>query len=419
MLHDPPQLESVRVNILPNSLSAPSGVDSPYAWMRLAASVALGTVGGVGMWSMPVVLPSVQAEFGVLRADASLPFTLTMLGFACGGVAMGRLQDKFGILAPALLGIGTLSLGFFAASISPGLWTFALSYMVIGVGASATFGPLMADVSFWFTARRGIAVAIAAAGNYLAGTIWPPVIQHAVAMEGWRPTHAGISVVCLAVMLPLLVALRRRAPRHTQVQATAARFRELDVPRSALQILLCVAGFACCVAMAMPQVHIVAYCGDLGYGVARGAEMLSLMLGFGIISRIGSGFVADRIGSLATLLLSSTAQGIALLLYVMFDGLMSLYVISALFGLFQGGIVPSYAFIVREYFPPSEAGTRIGVVLMMTLFGMATGGWMSGAIFDHFGSYQAAFLNGLAWNLVNLAIAGWLIIRVRRRLAFA
>jgi MFS family permease len=396
----------------------PSGIDSSYAWVRLAASVALGTVGGVGMWAMPVVLPSVQAEFGVTRADASLPFTLSMLGFALGGVAMGRLQDRFGILAPAALGITVLSLGFYAASASPDLWTFALSYMVIGIGSSATFGPIMTDVSFWFTTRRGLAVAIAAAGNYLAGTIWPPVIQHAVAAEGWRATHAGVGLACLVTMLPLLIVLRRPAPPHASAPATAARSGALDVPPRVLQVLLCVAGLACCVAMAMPQVHIVAYCGDLGYGVARGAEMLSLMLAFGIVSRIGSGFVADRIGALPTLLLGSAAQGLALLLYALFDGLMSLYVISALFGLFQGGIVPSYAFIVREYFSPSEVGTRLGVVLMMTLFGMALGGWMSGAIFDHFGSYQAAFLNGLAWNLLNLIIAAWLMTR-RGRPAFA
>jgi MFS family permease len=169
----------------------------------------------------------------------------------------------------------------------------------------------------------------------------------------------------------------------------------------------------------MPQVHIVAYCGDLGYGVARGAEMLSLMLGFGIVSRIGSGFVADRIGGLKTLLVGAAAQGIALLLYTMFDSVLSLYVISALFGLFQGGIVPSYAFIVREYFPPSEVGTRLGIVLMMTLFGMALGGWMSGAIFDYFGSYRAAFVNGLGWNLLNFVIAAWLLTRARPRAAFA
>ena len=169
--------------------------------------------------------------------------------------------------------------------------------------------------------------------------------------------------------------------------------------------------------MAMPQVHIVAYCGDLGYGIARGAEMLSLMLGFGLVSRIGSGLVADRIGGAATLLLGSALQGVALFLYLLFDSLVSLFVISALFGLFQGGIVPMYAILVRDYFPPREASTRLGIVLMATLIGMALGGWMSGIIFDFTGSYRAAFLNGLAWNLLNVSIVLWLIMRPGQRLA--
>jgi len=245
------------------------------------------------------------------------------------------------------------------------------------------------------------------------------VIQHAVAMEGWRSTHVGVGIACLVIMVPLLAILWRPAPRHAPMQKEPISARALNVPPRTLQALLCIAGFACCVAMAMPQVHIVAYCGDLGYGVARGAEMLSLMLGFGIVSRIGAGFVADRIGSLATLLLSSTAQGMALMLYVMFDGLMSLYVISALFGLFQGGIVPSYAFIVREYFPAREAASRVGLTVSSTVLGMALGGWMSGAIFDFTGSYHAAFANGLVWNFLNIAIAAWIILRRERRLALA
>jgi MFS family permease len=169
----------------------------------------------------------------------------------------------------------------------------------------------------------------------------------------------------------------------------------------------------------MPQVHIVAYCGDLGYGVARGAEMLSLMMGFGIISRVASGFIADRFGGLATLLLGSMLQSVALGLYLGFDGLASLYVISALFGLFQGGIVPSYAIIVREYFSPQEAGTRLGVIIMGTVVGMAFGGWVTGFIFDLTGSYRAAFAHGIAWNLLNISIALWLLLRSSRRLAVA
>jgi MFS family permease len=178
------------------------------------------------------------------------------------------------------------------------------------------------------------------------------------------------------------------------------------------QLALCVAGLSCCVAMSMPQVHIVAYCSDLGFGAARGAQMLSLMLGFGIASRLVSGLICDRIGGIRTLLLGSALQGIALLLFIPFDGLMSLYVISIMFGLFQGGIVPSYAIIVREYFPPAEAGARVGSVITATLFGMALGGWMSGKVFDLTGSYQAAFINGVAWNLLNLSIAGWLYWRI-------
>jgi MFS family permease len=170
---------------------------------------------------------------------------------------------------------------------------------------------------------------------------------------------------------------------------------------------------ACCVAMSMPQVHIVAYCGDLGFGAARGAEMLSLMLACGIASRLVSGAICDRIGGVRTLLLGSALQGLALLMFIPANSLMSLYVVSALFGLFQGGIVPSYAIIVREHFPAAVAGAKTGAVLMATLLGMALGGWMSGKVFDLTGSYEAAFLNGIAWNALNLAIAGWLWWRVR------
>ncbi|HAJ13950.1 MAG TPA: MFS transporter, partial [Comamonadaceae bacterium] len=173
------------------------------------------------------------------------------------------------------------------------------------------------------------------------------------------------------------------------------------------------AGVACCVAMAMPQVHIVAYCTDLGFGAAQGARMLSLMLACGIVSRLVFGLICDRIGGVRTLLLGSALQGVALLLFLPFDGLVPLYVISALFGLFQGGIVPTYAIIVREHFPLQEAGLRVGAVIMATLVGMALGGWLSGWIFDLTGSYRVAFVNGIGWNLLNLFIAGWLYLRVR------
>jgi len=400
--------------------AGPGEIESSYAWLRLAVAVTISTVGGVGMWSFMVALPALQTDFSVGRAEASFPFTMVMLGFAGGGVLMGRLADRFGIAVPLAIGALAVAAGYLATGMAPNLWLVSLAHALIGLGCSASFGPLMADISHWFVQRRGIAVAIAASGNYIAGTIWPPVVQHFIATSGWRATHIGIGLFCLVAMLPLTFALRRRLSIHDS-EADNATDRMTEVPLSpfALQVLLCIAGVACCVAMSMPQVHIVAYCGDLGYGVARGAEMLSLMLGFGIVSRIGSGFIADRIGGVRTLLLGSVLQGVALFLYLWFDGLISLYVISALFGLFQGGIVPSYAIIVREYFPPREAATRVGLVLMATLIGMALGGWLSGLVFDLTGSYRAAFLNGLAWNLVNVAIMVWLLQRTRRRVAYA
>ncbi|QQS15117.1 MAG: MFS transporter [Rhodospirillales bacterium] len=368
------------------------------------------------MWSVVVALPTVQAEFGAARAGASLPYTLTMIGFACGGLLIGRFADKRGIMPPLLLGTVALGLGYIAAGFSTSLWMYALAHgVLIGMlGASATFGPLLADITYWFDKRRGIAVALCASGNYIAGATWPSIVQHFIETAGWRATHIGIGIFCLVSMPPLMLALRRPRPAlslATTVPAPAAGRTGPGLSPGALQALLCVAGVACCVAMSMPQVHIVAYCGDLGYGVARGAEMLSLMLACGIISRIASGFVADRIGGLATLFLGSLLQGAALLMYLGFDGMWSLYIISALFGLFQGGIVPSYAIIVREYFAPGEAGARVGAVLMATMIGMAFGGWISGAIFDMTGSYKAAFLNGMAWNLVNAAIVAWLLMR--------
>jgi MFS family permease len=396
-----------------------SEIDSNYAWMRLAVVLLLGTIGSVGMWSFVVALPAVQAEFGVARAEASLPFTLTMAAFGVGGILMGRLADRFGIVVP-LMSARSLLARLCALGIAGGIGTFALAQGLLGFGSAATFGPLMTDTSHWFLRRRGIAVSIAACGNYVSGTIWPPIIQHFISTDGWRTTQVWIGVICVVTLIPLSLLLRRRAPSQHSAAShadAAGKLGTLGISANALMVLLCIAGIACCVAMAMPQVHIVAYCGDLGYGPARGAEMLSMMLGFGLISRVASGFIADRIGGVATLLLSSVLQGAALLLYVFFDGLFSLYVISALFGLFQGGLVPMYAILVREYFAPQEAGTRLGVVLLATLGGMALGGWMSGLIFDLTGSYQAAFLNGLGWNLVNVSIVTWLLYRPGRRMA--
>jgi MFS family permease len=392
-----------------------TGVDSRYAWRRLFVSLTIETIGSIGMWSVPVALPAVQADFSAARGEASLAYTVVMVGFALGGVVLGRLCDRFGMLAPGLLGTAAMTLGYVGAGLAPGLPLFVVAHALIGFGASASFGPVIADTSQWFLSRRALAVTIVSCGNYLAGTVWPPLIERAIAAAGWRPTHIGIAVFCALAMPPFLLMLKRRAPLAGATAADVVAPRELGLSPNALQAALCLAGVACCVAMSMPQVHIVAYCGDLGYGPARGAEMLALMLAFGIPSRLASGFIADKIGGVATLLVGSMLQVLALLLYLFFDSLTSLYAISAVFGLFQGGIVAMYPVIVREYFSPQEAGVRVGLVLMATLSGMALGGWISGALFDLTGSYQSAFVNGLLWNVVNVSIMTWLLLRSRRR----
>ena len=378
--------------------------DSRRAWMRLVVAVVIASLGSIGMWSVVVALPVVQAEFGASRGTASLAYTLVMVGFGCGGVLTGKITDRYGIVIAIGLGIGILGLGYIGAGMSSSIWQFILVQFAIGLSSSATFGPLMAEASHWFDRYRGLAVGIAASGNYFAGAIWPPLVNWGIQSVGWRETHIAIGILIAIAMTLALVVLRLlmgAGSRRSHVNAPQPQL-DLRLSTNALTAILSVAGIACCVAMAMPQVHIVAYCGDLGYGVTRGAEMLSVMLGFGIVSRIGSGFLADRIGGIRTLLIGSVAQASALLFYLFFDSLSSLYVISAMFGLFQGGIVPSYAIIVREAMPAQEAATRVGIV-----------------IFDATGSYAAAFLNGVAWNAVNIVIMVSLLIRARSRLAMA
>jgi MFS family permease len=394
-------------------------VDSPYAWFRLGVCLLMMTLGNLGMWVVPVIIPAVQAEFGVSRAESALPYTLLMIGFGVGGIFMGRMADKYGLFRPLVAAACAMGLGFVLASISTSILGFALAHgVLIGLlGSSIAFAPLMADTALWFAKRRGVAVAICASGNYLSGTIWPPVMQHFVETLGWRQAYMGVGLFCAVCMLLLAPLLRRRPAAVVIMPGVGADTQARELPfglsPTGATVLLCVAGFSCCVAMAMPQVHIVAYCADLGYGAALGAEMLSLMLACGIVSRLVSGVIGDRIGALRTLLLGSVLQATALLMFLPFDGLVSLYLVSALFGLFQGGIVPSYTLIVRENFAPTQIGARVGTVIMFTMLGMATGGWVSGKVFDLTSSYHAAFLNGVAWNMLNVGIVVFLL-RSRR-----
>ena len=392
--------------------------DSGYSWLRLGITLAIAAVINAGMWQVIAVLPAIEAEYGGGRAAASLPYTLTMIGFALGNLFVGVVIDRFGVTLALICAAIATSAAFAASTLAPSIPVLSALHLLLGLGTAVGFGPLIADISHWFLTRRGIAVALVASGNYLSGAIWPPALSGVLESDGWRAVYLTLAVIVPVVVIPLSLFLRRRVPEAAYGLAQAdtdRRARTAGISPRMLTWLLGLAGIGCCVAMSMPQVHIVAYCVGLGYGPAVGAEMLSLMLIGGVISRIASGLLADRLGGVKTLLIGSALQCLALFLYLPWDAMVPLYVVSAIFGLAQGGIVPSYALVVREYMPAREAGARVGFVLMMTIFGMAIGGWMSGWIFEVTGSYRIAFLNGILWNGLNIAIMVGLLLRSRPR----
>ncbi len=398
-------------------MTDPDILDSRYSWGRLGITLAIAMIGNVGMWAIIVIMPAVQAEFETARAAASLPYTLTMVGFALGNLLIGRAVDRFGVTSALIASAALITAGYLAAAFSPTIAILSFLQFLIGFGTAASFGPLIADISHWFYRRRGIAVAIAASGNYLSGAFWPLVLSGVMASYGWRAVYGVLAVATITLVVPLALLLRTRLPESATIRADSmsrSNAQEVRFAPRTLAILLGLAGVGCCVAMSMPQVHIVAYSVDLGYGAAAGSQMLSLMLMGGVVSRLASGLIADRIGGLRTLLIGSALQGTALFLYLPFDSIGGLYLVSLIFGLAQGGIVPSYAVIVREYLPAREAGARVGFVMMATIMGMALGGWLSGWIYDATGSYQMAFLNGIGWNALNLAIILYVLFRSGR-----
>lgn len=392
--------------------------ESSYSWFRLAVTLAVAMVGNVGMWSIIVVMPAVEAEFGAGRAAASVPYVFTMVGFALGNYLVGRMVDRVGISRALIVAAGVIAVGNLLSAWAPSIWWLGAAQLLVGLGTATSFGPLIADISHWFLRRRGIAVAVAASGNYLSGAIWPIVLAGLQADQGWRAVFLALAVITLVVLVPLAMVLGRReinsAEKHAGGPAAALAGVDIGFTPNQLTVLLGLAGIGCCVAMSMPQVHIVSFCVDLGYGPAAGAEMLSIMLLGGVVSRLLFGALSDRLGGVRTILIGSTLQCLALFLFLPFDGLASLYLVSLIFGLSQGGIVPAYAIVVREFLPATEAATRVGLVMMATVGGMALGGWVTGVIYDLSGSYQMAFLNGIGWNVLNMGIMALILWRSGR-----
>lgn len=392
-------------------------LDGRSSWLRLLITLIVASVGNAGMWAVIMILPAVQEAYDVSRADAALPYTLTMVGYALGNLLLGRYVDRFGVTAVLIAAAVAGAAGYVLATMTHSILMLSLCQLLIGLATASCFGPLLADISHWFLKRRGIAVAIAACGNYLAGAIWPFSLRGVLAGPGWEAVYLILAAVTLAVMIPGALMLRRRLPESAHAQAdTLAQSNRArgGFSPTVLQALLIVAGIGCCMAMSMPQVHIVALCVDLGFGETVGAQMLSLMLVGGVCSRLVSGFLADRLGGVWTLLIGATLQCLALMLYLPTAGMAALYTVTLVFGLSQGGIVPSYAVIVREYMPAREAGARVGVVIFATIVGMAMGGWMAGWIFDRTGSYTLAFVNAIGWNTLTIAIMLLIVAGARK-----
>ena len=390
-----------------------------YPVVRVINSLLMMTIAMSGMYASIMVLEPATREFDIGRGAGALPFTMYMIGFGLGNIMLGGFMDRFGFARLSLAGAMFLPAGLYLASISSQLWTFTFSLAVFCgfLGGGFCFGPLVADISHWFEKRRGLAVGIVISGSYVAGAIWPPVLQGWIDDQGWRDAFADLALICLLTMIPLSLVYLKKRDENTdeEPESVAHRWEQpLGLGKRRLQGLLCLAGIGCCAAMAMPQIHIVPHVTDLGFRPIDGAYMLGLMMGFGVISRVSSGWLSDRIGGLKTLILGSGLQAMVIAVFLVVDTLTGLYVASIAFGLAQGGIVPAYTIIIRRHFRPEEAGRRIGLAFVATTGGMALGGWMAGILYDLSGSYTLSFLNAIAFNILNLGIAGYLLLQHQR-----
>ena len=388
--------------------------DTLKSWFRLIVLFIIGVIGTVGMWSVVVVLPALETEFNIDRGNASLLYATTMVGFGLGNFLIGKITDKIGIKIPIVIAIITLILSYLLATVSKEFWQLLILQVFMGLAAATFFGPSMADIGNFFETRRGLAVSIIASANYVAGASWPLVISYFLNFSDWRDVYLYIALICLIIMVPLVLILKNNIASHsdTSLNSNFQNHKFNNLSSRKLQNLLMLAGVGCCVAMAMPQVHIVALCVDSGFGLNVGAEVLSVMLFSGMISRVAFGFLSDKIGPIFTLFIGSLLQMLALVFFIPFDSQFSLYIVSLMFGLSQGGIVPAYAMIVRKYLPLSEVGERVGLVIMATIVGMGLGGWMSGEIYDLTQSYKLAFVNGILWNLTNVIIVTFIMWKI-------
>jgi MFS family permease len=403
----------------------PDSVESRSSWVAAAIAIALLSISYGAPLIVVIGLKPIAAALGSDRSVIALAAALVWVGTGTGGILMGWVADRVGVRRTVIFGALMTALGLAVSAIGT-IWGLYLGHaLLIGLlGGGALYPPLLIYISRWFDRRRGTALALISSGQYIAGVIWPSVFQHALARVGWQATMVGFAGIVL--LIAPLALLLRPAPQPARVAGAAAvGFRgtkALRLPANAVQALLCAASFLCCVPMAMPSSHLVAFCSDLGISPAQGAAMLSVLLGCAFVSRQFWGWLADRIGGLGTVLAGSACQAVAIAAFSVTRNEAGLFAVSAAYGLGFSGIIPAYVVAIREFFPSSEASWRVPTLLFTGMSGMAFGSWFAGALYDYFGFYAPAFVAGALFNLGNLVVVGFLVVRQTqgsRRLAEA
>jgi MFS family permease len=400
-------------------------VETRTSWVvATVALIVLSVSYGAPLTTM-VALKPIAEEFGATRSAPALAVGLTFIGAGCGGIAMGWLAERIGVRWVVMFGGTMIGAGLTMASQGGLMQLYISSFLLVGLlGAAGMFAPLMTYVSRWFDVRRGTAIALISAGQYIAGALWPAAFQIGIDTIGWRHTMLAYAVLVVIVILPLAALFLRRPPDGAAFVGAHAEPRAgepvLGLPPNLVLAALAFATFCCCVTMSMPMAHMVAFCSDIGIAPTQGAAMLSVLLGSAFFARQFWGWLADRIGGLRTILWASAAQATAMAGFLVTQDEIGLFTISAMFGFGFGGLIPGYVLAVRELFPASEASWRIPTMLFPGSLGMAAGGWLAGVMYDHFAFYTPAFAVGVAFNLLNLVVIGALVVRHRpMRLASA
>ena len=393
-------------------------IETRQSWV--VATVALGCMACSfgGLWIVSVGLKAIAADAGGARSVPALAAALAWLGSGLGGVAMGPIATRYGIRWTVICGALMIGVGLCVSTLGAGLplWIGHGFFMGL-IGNAGLNAPLYIYVSRWFDRRRGSALALISSGSYIAGAVWPTIFERAIAAYGWKNSMIAYAAFEVAVIVPL-AAWFFRAPPESIGAATGAHIARkgsvLGLRPNAMFVMMAAAAFACCVPMAMPQGHIVAFCSDLGIAPTHGAAMLSFILGTAFVTRQLWGVMSDRIGGLLTVLAGSVVQALAMTAFLLTQDEIGLFTVSAVYGLGFAGIIPAYVLAIREYFPARDASWRIPTLLLFSGSGMAAGGWIAGVLYDYFGYYLPAFATGIAFNLVNLVLIGSLVLRQRR-----